>query len=74
MKSLQERVEHLGKMPDDRKSPLLNGSTGTAGMPARDASTDEFADLRKAVEDAPPAQKVAAQQALTYAELRSRFV
>jgi hypothetical protein len=74
VKSLQERVEHLSKMPDDRKSPLLNGGTGTAGMAARDASTDEFADLRKAVDDAPPAKKVEAQAALTFAELRSRFV
>jgi hypothetical protein len=76
VKSLQERVEHLAKMPDDRKSPLLNGSTGeNAGIASRDGSTaDPYADLLKSVEEAKtPAAKRNAEQQLAYARVRDRF-
>jgi len=75
VKELQERVELLAKMPDDRKSPKLNGSTGTAGLAARDGSqVDPLADLKKAVEtETDPARKVQAQTALAHAAIRARF-
>ncbi|HEY8976303.1 MAG TPA: hypothetical protein VIN75_18960 [Burkholderiaceae bacterium] len=75
VKGLQERVEHLAKMPDDRKSPLLNGATGTAGVADRDGSTeDPYADLRKSIEQAKtPAAKREAEQQLAYARVRDRF-
>lgn len=50
--ALQERVTKMGLLPDDRKSPLLNGATGAAGNVSRDPETDEFATLRKAVAEA----------------------
>lgn len=76
VKGLQERVEHLAKMPDDRKSPLLNGATGTgAGIASRDGSTaDPLAELKKAVADAPnEAARTTAQTALGIAAIKARF-
>lgn len=71
VKGLQEQVEHLAKMPDDRKSPLLNGATGTL---TAGTENDALAELRKAVADAdtPVARREATQQ-LAYAEIRERF-
>lgn len=76
VKSLQERVEHLATMPDDRKSPLLNGVTGTgAGMATRDGNAvEDFADLRKAVDQAPTeAARRQAEADLFYAKTTARF-
>lgn len=76
VKAVQERVEQLAKMPDDRKSPLLNGVTGTgAGIATRDGNAaDEFADLRKAVDQAPTeAARRQAEADLFYAKTTARF-
>lgn len=76
VKGLEERVEHLAKMPDDRKSPLLNGATGTgAGIASRDGSgADPLAELKKAVEDAPTeAARTQARTALGIAAIKQRF-
>jgi hypothetical protein len=76
VKGLQERVEHLARMPDDRKSPLLNGADGTgAGIASRDGNTaDPLAELKKAVDDAPnEAARTQAQTALGIAAIKARF-
>jgi hypothetical protein len=77
VKGLQERVEHLAAMPDDRRSPVLNGATGAgAGIALREGApdADRFAELRKAVAEAPTeAAKRDAQAALAYASVRDRF-
>ncbi|HWU23651.1 MAG TPA: XkdF-like putative serine protease domain-containing protein [Nocardioides sp.] len=75
-KALQERVEYLAKMPDDRKPPLLNGATGTAGMATRDGTAlDPYTDLEKAVAEASdPGVKRDAEQRLAYAKVRDRFI
>jgi len=73
VKGLQERVERIAKMPDDRNSPKLFGATGP-GPVTRDGSADELAPLRKAVEDAPTAEaRKNAQQALLHATVKARF-
>jgi hypothetical protein len=75
VKGLQERVDHLAKMPDDRKSPLLNGATGTAGIAKRGGEdADPLAELKKAVADAPTeAARTQAQTALGIAAIKARF-
>lgn len=74
VKSLQERVDQFGKLPDDRRSPILGAGTGVAGMAARDGQVDAHADLRKAVKEATtPAQNTAARAKLVVAELTDRF-
>ena len=70
VKGLQERVEHLAAMPDDRKSPLLNGQIG-GGAPAGD---DPFVHLQKAVDDAKSeSERAQAQAALAHARVKARF-
>jgi hypothetical protein len=72
VKGLQERVEQLAKMPDDRKSPLLNGAFGTGD--GNEGAGDAHAELRKAVEDAKSdAERRDALQRLAYAEVKARF-
>jgi hypothetical protein len=73
VKRLQEQVTELGRMPDDRKSPLLNGSTGGAGVADRSGTVNELATLTKALDEAPPEGKRDAQQALVYASIKDRF-
>ena len=75
VKSLQERIEAFGREPDDRKSPLLNGGTGTAGIAKRDSGdVDMLAPLRKAVEEAKtPGDRLAAEKSLGYAAVRDRL-
>ena len=75
VKSLQESVDQLSKMPDDRKSPHLNGSVGVAGVADRDGQNlDQFADLKKAVQDAPDdVARVQAQTVLAHAAIKARF-
>jgi hypothetical protein len=74
---LKERVEAIGREPDDRKSPLLNGADGKAGIAKRSAESDALVDLTKAVEIAKeagdPTKLVNAQQALAFAAILDRF-
>lgn len=52
---LKEQIRKFGQQPDDRRSPLLNGATGTPGVAQRDGSEtveDPYADLRKAASEA----------------------
>lgn len=50
---LKDQVAALGREPDDRNSPYLNGATGTAGVAKRSAgdSEDLFTELQKAVDE-----------------------
>jgi hypothetical protein len=75
VKGMQEQIAELAKMPDDRKSPRLNGATGAAGLAPRDGSTvDTLADLKKAAdEETDPVKKAKAQNALTFAAIKDRF-
>ena len=77
VKVLKERVEAYGREPDDRKSPLLNGADGKAGIAKRSAESDALVDLTKAVEIAKeagdPTKLVNAQQALAFAAILDRF-
>jgi len=74
VKGLQERVEHLSTMPDDRRSPLLGGGTGIAGSALRGGQDDVLAPLRKAVEDEQdPTKKMQARTALAHAAILQRF-
>ncbi|MBT2537204.1 hypothetical protein [Arthrobacter sp. ISL-69] len=77
VKVLKERVEAYGREPDDRKSPLLNGADGKAGIAKRSAESDVLVDLTKAVEIAKeagdPTKLVNAQQALAFAAIKDRF-
>lgn len=71
---LKETVRKIAQSPDDRRSPLLNGGTGTAHEVARDGG-DPLAALRKAVEEAPtPEKRAEAQQNLAYESIKSRFL
>jgi len=47
---LKERVDTIGREPDDRNSPKLNGATGISGVAKRTAEPDELATLAKSVE------------------------
>jgi hypothetical protein len=75
VKGLQERIEAFGREPDDRKSPLLNGATGTAGIAKRDGTeTDPLESLRKAVAEASnPGERLAAEKNLGYAAVKARL-
>ncbi|MCO4257406.1 hypothetical protein [Pseudarthrobacter cellobiosi] len=77
VKVLKERVEAYGREPDDRKSPLLNGATGEAGIAKRSADNDELTTLAKSVELAKesgdPTKLANAQQALAFASILDRF-
>ncbi|GGH93763.1 hypothetical protein ACFFGR_09200 [Arthrobacter liuii] len=74
---LKERVETIGREPDDRNSPKLNGATGTAGVAKRSADTDELATLAKSVEIAKesgdPTAIANAQQAYAFESIKNRF-
>jgi hypothetical protein len=74
---LKERVEAIGREPDDRNSPKLNGATGIAGVAKRSADTDELATLAKSVEIAKesgdPTRIANAQQDYTFAAIKARF-
>lgn len=69
---LKEQVAAYGREPDDRKSPYLNGATGTAGIAKRDGTeTDPHTELRKAAADAVTQdEKVIAQKSLALAALK----
>ena len=77
VKVLKERVEAYGREPDDRKSPLPNGATGTAGVAKRSADSDELVSLAKSVELAKeagdPTVLANAKQAYAFAAIKDRF-
>lgn len=79
VKGLEERLAKMSQMPDDRKSPALNGATGEAGGVSRDGGElDGLEPLRKAVAEAKSQDEVIkSKQALAIAELarstRERF-
>lgn len=71
---LQERLTEVLKMPDDRKSPVLNGSIGKAGAVPRDAEKESFAEIQKQIEEiSDPVQKAALQNTLAYDAIKQRF-
>lgn len=71
---LQERLTEVLRMPDDRKSPVLNGSIGKAGAVTRDAEKESFADIQKQIEEiSDPVQKAALQNTLAYDAIKQRF-
>lgn len=73
VKGLQERVEYLAKLPDDRKSPLLNGA-GIPGAPVPTGEPDGLAQLRKAADDAPAGpERDAAKAEYAYARIKDLF-
>lgn len=78
VKGLEERIAKMSRMPDDRKSPALNGATGEAGGVSRDGEMDGLEPLRKAVAEAKTQDEVIkSKQALAIAEIarstRERF-
>jgi hypothetical protein len=70
--ALEERVEKMSREPDDRKSPLISGGTGLAGIAKREGATadDERTQLRKAHDEA---TDPAVRQSLGYALVKARF-
>lgn len=73
VKGLEERIAKMGQMPDDRKSPALNGATGEAGGVTRDGDMDGLEPLRKAVAEAETQDEIIkSKQALAVAELARR--
>lgn len=75
VKGLQERVEKMAALPDDRRSPILNGATGSPLLADRDGSlVDPLADLKKAAaEETDPGKQNDAKAKLAHAELMLRF-
>ena len=72
VKGLQESVEKMSREPDNRKSPVMNGGNGTAGVANRDGTqaADPFADLRKAVVDTTGPANTEAKMALALAVIK----
>lgn len=74
VQDLKERVEKLAKSPDDRRSPVLNGATGTAGLANRDDAEVDITDLQKAIEhETDPTVRKKLQSKLVFDQIRSRF-
>lgn len=73
------RVEKALSQPDDRRSPLLNGATGTPGLaPSHRGdgfeSRPEFEPIRKALAALPDGpQKEEAQREIAIAAIKGRF-
>jgi hypothetical protein len=69
---LKDQVAAYGREPDDRKSPYLNGATGTPGIAKRDGTElDPHAELRKAAAEAVTQdEKVSTQKSLAMAALK----
>jgi len=78
VESQGERVEKMAQRPDDRKSPVLNGASGTAQIAERGPSaatrSPEFAAVQKAIEALPegPARENA-QREVALAAIKGRF-
>jgi hypothetical protein len=70
---LKEQIAAYGREPDDRKSPYLNGATGTAGIAKRDGTeTDPHTELRKAVAEAKTQdERIRTQKELSMALLKA---
>lgn len=77
VKSQDERVEKMAAQPDDRRSPMLNGATGTAGLALRGAGpthSPEFAAVMKAIAELPEGPgRDEAKQAVGIAAIKARF-
>lgn len=75
---LKGRLDAMGREPDDRKSPLLYGANGEAGLAKRGADNeDHLAPLEKAVKDAEaagnPAAALLAKQQLQFAKIKALY-
>jgi hypothetical protein len=73
---LKEQLAEVMKMPDDRKSPVLNGSIGKAGTISRDGADEapSFADIQKQIaEVTDPVQKAQLQNTLASEAIRQRI-
>lgn len=71
VKGLQESVEKMSREPDNRRSPIVGGGTGTPGLAQRDGTqVDPHADLRKAAATATGAAKTEADMALALAVIK----
>lgn len=75
-----ERVEKAMARPDDRKSPALNGATGTATLAGRGdltnspVNSEAFQEVRKALAAMPDGpEKENAQRAVAIAGIKGRF-
>ncbi len=74
VKGLQESVETMGRRPDDRRSPLLNGARGVAGLAVR-GNEGVSEELVKAVEEATNDEALKKAKAnLAFAAIKDRFV
>lgn len=74
----EERVSKMAALPDDRRSPLLNGAIGQPSLAMRGdgpTNTPEFQAVLKAVEDQFPEgpQREQATKAVALAALKARF-
>lgn len=73
----EERVSKMAALPDDRRSPLLNGAIGQPSLAMRGdgpTNTPEFQAVLKAIEEIPegPAREQA-QKGVALAALKARF-
>ncbi|MHB1472402.1 MAG: hypothetical protein ACYCV4_02045 [Dermatophilaceae bacterium] len=74
VKGLQEQVEALRAMPDNRRSPLLNGATGTPGLASRNPDDEHIEGLRKSLaEETNPGRRADLSLALAVADIKQRF-
>jgi len=74
VKNLQEQIEIIKQMPDDRKAIALNGATGTPGALSRDGHADDLAELRKQIDEATDtAQRDELRKQMFFAEAKARF-
>lgn len=74
VKGLQESVETMGRRPDDRRSPMLNGARGVAGLAVR-GNEGVSEELVKAVEEATNDEALKKAKAnLAFAAIKDRFV
>jgi hypothetical protein len=75
---LEALVKQIGAQPDDRRSPVLNGGTGVAGLASRGGLFESFeaedAALTKSIEEARTREeRIAAQQTAAFAKIRRNF-
>ena len=73
-----ERVSKMAALPDDRRSPLLNGAVGEPSLAMRGdgpTNTPEFKAVLKSIEESFPEgpQREQAQKAVALAAIKARF-
>ena len=73
-----ERVSKMAALPDDRRSPLLNGAVGEPSLAMRGdgpTNTPEFKAVLKSIEESFPEgpQREQAQKAVAIAAIKARF-